>query len=67
MIVLEFIGAIIRFFYLRILKQEKMLFTDIWKTFDFKSRDAFENGMTNSYVGIAFTIFIIVIIVLFFD
>ncbi|EZH72015.1 hypothetical protein ATO12_05215 [Aquimarina atlantica] len=67
MIILEFIGAIIRFCYLRIIKQEKVLFTDIWKTFDFKSRDAFGNNMTNSEIGIAFTILVIVIIILFFD
>ena len=67
MAVLEFIGAIIRFCYLRGIKQEKIKFTDIWKTFDFKSRNAFENDRTNSNVGIVFTIVVILIIKLFFN
>ncbi len=67
MIVLEFIGALLRFTYYRIIKKEKISFTDIWKTFDFKHKDAFLNDQTNSEVGILFTIFIILIIILFFD
>lgn len=66
MIVLGFIGAIIRFCYLRIIKRRGIKFTDVWKAFDFKSRDAFGNNMTNTEIGIAFTIFVIVVIILFF-
>ncbi len=67
MIILEFIGAILRFSYYRIIKKKKVLFTDIWKTFNFKSDDSFSNDQTNSEIGILFTIFIVLIVVLFFN
>ncbi|MFC5044456.1 hypothetical protein [Aquimarina hainanensis] len=67
MIILEFIGAIIRFLYKRFFLKKNVVFTDIWKTFDFKNRNAFENDIDNYYTGIGFVIFVIVIIVLFFN
>ncbi len=67
MILLEFVGAIIRYSYLRIIKQRKLSFTDIWKTFDFKSRDAFSHDTANYNVGIAFVCCIILIMIIFFD